>query len=116
MTLYLLNKRFSAAQRALGLMLTIVKKVKTMSHSVRSVRAEKVFEGLLVGDAVGDSLRYQYYHCRELSDFSSLRPGTLRFTDDAEIAVGLVEWMWRSSRDAFGEGSFGNGAAMRFIV
>ncbi len=120
-------------------------------------RAKECLEGLSVGDAVGEALSYQSYRCRDLVDFSAFRPGTLRFTDDTEMALAIVETLerlggidddvlawayakryrndpdrgygkmarhilqqicdgmpWREvSKNAFGGGSFGNGAAMR---
>lgn len=125
--------------------------------TIRLGRARESLEGLSVGDAVGESLSYQSYRCRELSDFSAFRPGTLRYTDDTEMALAVFETLerlggideevlawaystrfrndsdrgygkmarhilreigngshWRdASRNAFGGGSFGNGAAMR---
>lgn len=124
---------------------------------LRLARARESLEGLSVGDAVGESLSYQSYRCRELSNFSALRPGTLRYTDDTEMALAIFETLerlggidedvlawaystryrtdpdrgygkmarhvlqeigngspWRDvSKNAFGGGSFGNGAAMR---
>lgn len=125
--------------------------------TTRLARARESLEGLSVGDAVGESLSYQYYRCRDLSDFTAFRPGTLRFTDDTEMALAIFEtlqrlggideevlaWAYSTryrkdpdrgygkmarhildeicngtpwsdvSRNAFGGGSFGNGAAMR---
>jgi ADP-ribosylglycohydrolase len=129
------------------------------SHNalIRLARARESLEGLSVGDAVGESLSYQSYRCRELGDFSALRPGTLRYTDDTEMALAIFEtlerlggidedvlaWAFSTrykndpergygkmvrhilreisngsswldvSANAFGGGSFGNGAAMR---
>ncbi|MGD9420193.1 MAG: ADP-ribosylglycohydrolase family protein [Verrucomicrobiota bacterium JB025] len=123
----------------------------------RLARARESLEGLSVGDAIGESLSYQYSRCREICDFSAFRPGTVRFTDDTEMALAMVETLerlggidgevlawafsnrfrrdpdrgygrmarhilqeigngtpWRdASSQAFGGGSFGNGAAMR---
>lgn len=123
----------------------------------RLVRARESLEGLSVGDAIGESFSYQYYRCREICDFSAFRPGTVRYTDDTEMAVAIFETLermggidedvmawafssrfrkdpdrgygkmarhilkeigdgtpWReASSNAFGGGSFGNGAAMR---
>lgn len=129
------------------------------SHNAneRLVRARESLEGLSVGDAIGESLSYQYYRCREICDFSAFRPGTVRYTDDTEMALAVFETLerlggideevlawaystryradpdrgygkmarhilqqicngspWRDvSKNAFGGGSFGNGAAMR---
>jgi ADP-ribosylglycohydrolase len=124
---------------------------------IRLTRARECLEGLSVGDAVGESLSYQSYRCRELTDFSVLRQGSLRYTDDTEMALAIYETLerlggidedvlawayssryrsdpdrgygkmarhilqqicngspWRDvSKNAFGGGSFGNGAAMR---
>ena len=123
----------------------------------RLLRARESLEGLSVGDAIGESLSYQHYRCREICDFSAFRPGTVRYTDDTEMAVAVFETLerlgeidenvmawafsarfrkdsdrgygkmarhilkeigngtpWRdASSNAFGGGSFGNGAAMR---
>jgi ADP-ribosylglycohydrolase len=125
--------------------------------SERLLRAKEALEGLSVGDAIGEALSYQYYRCREICDFSELRPGTVRYTDDTEMALAIFETLerlggidedvvawaystryrmdpdrgygrmarhilkeigngtpWRdASANAFGGGSFGNGAAMR---
>lgn len=66
-----------------------------MSDSVQLIRAEEVLEGLSVGDAIGEALSYQHYRCREIADFSSFRPGTVRFTDDTEMAIALVDTLDR---------------------
>jgi len=131
-----------------------------MNHLIaaeRLVRARESLEGLSVGDAIGEALSYQHYRCRDLCDFSAFRPGTVRYTDDTEMALAVVETLerlegmdedvvawafsvryrndpergygkmarhilkeigngtpWRdASVNAFGGGSFGNGAAMR---
>lgn len=124
---------------------------------IRLARAWECLEGLSVGDAIGEALSYQSYRCRALKDFSAFRPGTVRYTDDTEMALAIYETLarlggideevlaweytsryrkdpdrgygkmarhilqqlcdgapWREvSRNAFGGGSFGNGAAMR---
>lgn len=129
----------------------------TANAILRLARARESLEGLSVGDAIGESLSYQSYRCRELCDFSAFRPGTLRFTDDTEMALAIFDTLkrlgsideevlawaytsryrkdpdrgygkmarhilqqisngspWREvSKNAFGGGSFGNGAAMR---
>lgn len=129
----------------------------SQNRTLRLARAWEVLEGLSVGDAIGESLSYQSHRCRELSDFSCFRPGTLRYTDDTEMALAIFETLerlggmdedvlawafssryrkdpdrgygkmarhllqeicngspWRDvSQNAFGGGSFGNGAAMR---
>lgn len=127
------------------------------TSKLRLARARESLEGLSVGDAIGESLSYQSFRCRELRDFSALRPGTMRYTDDTEMALAIYETLerlggieedvlawafstrykndpergygkmarhilkeisngssWRDvSANAFGGGSFGNGAAMR---
>ncbi len=65
------------------------------SKTFRLARARESLEGLSVGDAVGESLAYQSYRCRELSDFSAFRPGTLRYTDDTEMALAIFETLER---------------------
>ena len=125
--------------------------------SERLICARESLEGLSVGDAIGEALSYQSYRCREICDFSAFRPGTVRYTDDTEMALAIFETLerlggideevvawayatryrldpdrgygkmarhilkdigngvpWRdASKNAFGGGSFGNGAAMR---
>ncbi|MFT5413079.1 MAG: hypothetical protein ACI9NC_005832 [Verrucomicrobiales bacterium] len=44
-----------------------------------------------VGDAIGEALSYQCYRARELADFSMLPDGAVRYTDDSEMAIGIVE-------------------------
>ena len=121
------------------------------------MRAKNCLTGLSVGDAIGESLSYQFHRCREACDFSDFRQGTVRYTDDTEMALAIVETLerlggideevlawafakrfrndpdrgygkmarhilqqicngtpWKeASENAFGGGSFGNGAAMR---
>lgn len=52
-------------------------------------RAKETLEGLSVGDAIGEALSYQHDRCRKLADFSAFRPGSVRFTDDTEMAIAL---------------------------
>jgi ADP-ribosylglycohydrolase len=61
----------------------------------RLKRAKECLEGLSVGDAIGESLSYGYYRCRENCDFSALRPGTVRYTDDTAMALAIVETLQR---------------------
>jgi ADP-ribosylglycohydrolase len=58
-------------------------------------RAREVLEGLSVGDAIGEALSYQFYRCRELADFSAFRAGSVRYTDDSELAMALFETLER---------------------
>lgn len=126
-------------------------------HHTRMAYALESLSGLSVGDAVGEALNYNYYEARASADFTVFRDGSVRYTDDTEMAIGIVEtlgllraidsdalawkfsiryqkdpdrgygrmarkllreiaagesWQEVSSR-AFGQGSFGNGAAMR---
>lgn len=127
------------------------------THEERLATALEILEGLSVGDALGEALSYQHYRARELSDFSVFSAGSVRFTDDTEMALAVCEtlklirgidedtvaWAFSSrfrkdpergygkmarrileslaagahwkdvSVNAFGGGSFGNGAAMR---
>ena len=127
------------------------------THEERLATALEILEGLSVGDALGEALSYQHYRARELSDFSIFSAGSVRCTDDTEMALGVCEtltlirgidedtvaWafstrfrndpergygklarrileslstgsLWKDvSMNAFGGGSFGNGAAMR---
>jgi ADP-ribosylglycohydrolase len=69
--------------------------MNTPNTTERLVRARESLEGLSVGDAIGESLSYQYYRCRENCDFSAFRPGTVRYTDDTEMALAIVETLQR---------------------
>ena len=126
-------------------------------HKEKLAYALETLEGLSVGDALGEALSYMFYEARENCDFSAFRAGTVRYTDDTEMAIAIVEnlmssrtidedvlaWRFASrykkdpdrgygrmarrileeiavgtpwkevSMQAFGRGSFGNGAAMR---
>ncbi len=126
-------------------------------HDARIALARETLEGLSVGDALGEALSYRYYDAREQCDFSVFRDSTVRYTDDTEMAIAIVETLDRTrcieedalarafstrfrndpdrgygrmarrilaeisvgvpweevSKNAFGGGSFGNGAAMR---
>jgi ADP-ribosylglycohydrolase len=126
-------------------------------HDERLAAAFEILEGLSVGDALGEALSYQHHRARELSDFSVFSPGSVRYTDDTEMAMAVCETLklirgidedtlawafstrfrndpergygkmarrileslctgshWKDvSMNAFGGGSFGNGAAMR---
>jgi len=119
--------------------------------------ARETLQGLSVGDAIGEALNYRYEEVRERADFSLFRDGTVRYTDDTEMALAIFKVLeltqsidedslalafasrfrrdpdrgygrmarrilreisqgepWEPlSRNAFGGGSFGNGAAMR---
>ena len=131
-----------------------------ISHRQRLDYALQSLEGLSVGDAIGESLSYKFYDAREQADYSVFRDGMVRYTDDTEMAIGIVEvlasmqtidsdalsakfairyqkdpdrgygrmarkilrdigcgesWQDVSSR-AFGNGSFGNGAAMLSLI
>ena len=67
-------------------------------HEQRLQVAREVLDGLSVGDALGEALSYQCYRARELADFSTYRDGSVRYTDDTEMAIGLFEQL-----DAAGE-------------
>ena len=70
--------------------------VMSSSPSIeRLARARESLEGLSVGDAIGEALSYQSYRCRELDDFSAFRPGTVRYTDDTEMALAIFETLER---------------------
>jgi len=60
-------------------------------HHDRLALAYEVLEGLSVGDAVGEALSYRYYDSRRLSGFQDIAAGTVRFTDDTEMAIALCE-------------------------
>lgn len=65
--------------------------MKQEERTLRLERAREILEGLSVGDAIGEALSYQHYRCREIDDFSTFRPGSVRYTDDTEMATVLVE-------------------------
>ncbi|MCP5531991.1 MAG: ADP-ribosylglycohydrolase family protein [Akkermansiaceae bacterium] len=58
-------------------------------------RARVSLVGLSTGDAIGEALSYQHYRCRELADFSAFRSGSVRFTDDTEMAIAICETLQR---------------------
>ena len=60
-------------------------------HTERLSSALEVLDGLSVGDALGEALSYQYYRARELRDFSAFSDGSVRYTDDTEMAIAIVE-------------------------
>lgn len=64
-------------------------------HEIGLSRARESLEGLSVGDALGEALSYQCYRVRELDDFSNFRPGSLRYTDDTEMALAIFEVLQR---------------------
>jgi ADP-ribosylglycohydrolase len=61
------------------------------THDQRLETAREILDGLSVGDAIGEALSYQHHRARELADFSMFRPGTVRYTDDTEMALALFE-------------------------
>jgi ADP-ribosylglycohydrolase len=62
-----------------------------MDHEIRLGLARETLEGLSVGDALGEALSYRHHRARELRDFSQLRAGSIRYTDDTAMALGIVE-------------------------
>lgn len=62
-----------------------------LSKNEKLERAREVLEGLATGDAIGEALSYQFYRCRELADFSPFAPGSVRYTDDTEMAKAVYE-------------------------
>lgn len=58
-------------------------------HKERLKLAREALEGLSVGDAVGEALSYRYSEVRESCDFSVFRDGSLRYTDDTEMAMAV---------------------------
>ena len=65
-------------------------------HSSRMKSAREILEGLSVGDSIGQALSYGWYRAREKSDFAAMRDGTLPYTDDTEMAIGIVQSLERS--------------------
>ena len=62
-----------------------------LNHKTRLGFARDTLEGLSIGDTFGEALSYQYHRACELYDFSALRSGTIRFTDDTAMAIGIIE-------------------------
>jgi ADP-ribosylglycohydrolase len=60
-------------------------------HEYRIGIAREILDGLSVGDALGEALSYQCYRARELLDFSVFSDGSVRYTDDTEMAISVVE-------------------------
>ena len=60
-------------------------------HSASLALAWETLEGLSVGDAFGEALSYQHTHARDFERRSQLKAGTLRFTDDTAMALGIFE-------------------------
>ncbi|MGI9240630.1 MAG: ADP-ribosylglycohydrolase family protein [Verrucomicrobiales bacterium] len=67
------------------------------NHDLQLELALEVLDGLSVGDALGEALSYQCYRARELDDFSAFADGSVRYTDDTEMALGIIDVL-RSSR------------------
>ena len=63
----------------------------TGDHETRIQLALEVLAGLSVGDALGEALSYQCYRVRELLDFSVYQDGSVRYTDDTEMAIAVLE-------------------------
>lgn len=65
------------------------------SHEVRVALCHEVLEGLAVGDALGEACSYSYDRVRDKlsADISGL--GSLRYTDDTEMASAVLEVLIR---------------------
>lgn len=61
------------------------------THPERLQSARNVLEGLSVGDAIGEALSYRHYEAFENADFDAFRDGTVRYTDDTEMACAVLE-------------------------
>ena len=61
-----------------------------LEHVARLELAREVLEGLSVGDAFGEALSYQHCRAREQHDLDALGKGTVRFTDDTVMALGII--------------------------
>lgn len=61
------------------------------THEERLAAALEILEGLSVADALGEAFCYQHYRARELTDFSLYRPGSVIYTDDTEMALGIYD-------------------------
>lgn len=66
------------------------------NHETRLAYSLEVLAGLSVGDALGEALSYRHYRVRELMDFSQFHDGTVRYTDDTEMASAIVETLSRT--------------------
>lgn len=63
----------------------------TRNHNERLATAREVLDGLSVGDALGEAFSYQHYRVREITDFSFYRDGSVIYTDDTEMALGIYD-------------------------
>lgn len=61
------------------------------THEQRLGISLEILEGLSVGDALGEALSYQHHRAREIADFSVFSPGSVRYTDDTEMAQAVYE-------------------------
>ncbi len=69
--------------------------ITAASHEVRIALCHEVLEGLAVGDALGEACSYSYDRVRDKlsADISGL--GSLRYTDDTEMASAVLEVLIR---------------------
>src|SRR5688572_2519849 len=69
--------------------------IAAVSHDDRIALCREVLEGLAIGDAFGEACSYRYEDVRaKLStDISGL--GSLRYTDDTEMASAVLEVLIR---------------------
>ncbi len=69
--------------------------ITAASHEIRIAFCREVLEGLATGDAFGEACSYSYEHVRDKlsTDISGL--GSLRFTDDTEMASAVLEVLIR---------------------
>jgi len=66
-----------------------------MTASEKLHMCGEVVEGLALGDAFGEVFSYEAYHVREKVEGDITRYGRWRYTDDTEMALGVLECLAR---------------------
>ncbi len=67
-------------------------------HDLRMARARLALDGLSVGDALGEQFFIPPNRHRLFADLSSVPPGSWLYTDDTEMALGILEVLDRHGR------------------
>ena len=62
-----------------------------MDHQQRMELAMETLTGVAVGDALGEAFSYEHCFVRERTDLSVFKDGSIRYTDDTAMAIGVVE-------------------------
>ena len=65
------------------------------SHEDRIALCREVLEGLATGDALGEACSYSYDRVRDKLSADVSRLGSLRYTDDTEMASAILEVLIR---------------------